>query len=285
MGQLWLRKGTIGELKSGRNTYTAELRGMTQALQQEVGRLYTPSCNVDLGDNKCRVNMNNFRFTGSVTSTIDQHSWIDTSLIQTNTTKSSSIQNIGAGSTTYIQSNNHGFSDGQQITFSGLKGSMSQFNGITTIVGYVNTNNFVVSINSTDFLYIVPGSNPLIIQNTSYSNNFVATFDGTNWNTNGGTYIGGGIISLSSPSEYFQGGLVVWTSGNNKGLSMEIKNYYPNYIFLNQKMILTINVGDTYIISAGCDKTILSCQSRFNNIKNFRGFNLIPGNDKLMGGT
>lgn len=284
MGKIWLKRGNIGEVTSGRTSYTAELRGLSQALQQNIGRLYTPSCIANLGDSKCGVNLSNFTFNGSVTTFIDQHSWIDTSLNQTNSSKVSSINNIGIGNITYIQSNNHGFTSGDQITFSGITGSCYQLNGITATVNYIDANNFSVSIDSENFVYFVPGSSPAIKKNTSYSNGFISTFNGSSWNTNGGSYIGGGKITSATSSEYFTGGLITWTSGNNKGLSMEVKKYNPNYIYLHQKMILPISVGDTYIISAGCDKKSSTCFSRFNNIKNYRGFNLIPGNDKMMSG-
>jgi uncharacterized phage protein (TIGR02218 family) len=284
MGSLIMRKGTIGEVKTGRSQFTAELRGITQYLQQFIGRLFTPSCTANLGDSKCGVNMTPYTFNGSVTAVINNHSWVDGSLTQTTSTVQKSIQNIAAGSTTYIQCNSHGFTAGTEITFSGISGSMNYLNGHTANVGYIDLNNFSVSIDSSLFLDIIPGTSPVEYKNTSYSNGFVATFSGSTWDTGGGTYIGGGVITLSVISEYFQGGLITWTSGLNDKLEMEIKNYYPGYVFLAQQMPYNIQNGDTYIIKAGCDKVDSTCNNRYNNIINFRGFNLVPGNDKLMSG-
>lgn len=283
MGKLILRKGTIGEIKTGRSQFTAELRGMTQPLQQEFGRIYTPSCSANLGDNKCKVNLSNYTFNGTVSSVIDQHSWVDNSLTQTNSSIVLNITNIAAGSTTVIESPNHGLTTGTQITLGGIIGAMSGLNGLQVLVVYINPNNFSIAYDSSVFLKLV-STNPDKYENSSYSNNYVAKYNGGNWDTGGGNYIGGGNITLTVDSEYFQGGLVTWTSGKNKGLSMEVKSYSPSYVFLAERMIMTIQPGDNYTISAGCDKRDLTCSKRYNNIVNFRGFNLVPGNDRLISG-
>lgn len=293
MGKLILRKGTLGEIKTGRSQFTAELRGMTQPLQQFIGRLFTPSCDANLGDSRCKININavdefgNFKYkaNGSVVSKLSQHGWIDSSLTQTNSTQVSSIQNIAADdNVTIIQSNNHGFTAGTVVTLSGITGAMSGLNGLTVVISYIDINTFSFSFDSSVFLYLIPGSNPQKFENSSYSNKFVAKYENGTWNTDGGNYIGGGSVALSVPSEFFQGGLVTWTSGLNIGLKMEVKNYYPGYVFLVSQMPYEIVDGDTYVITAGCDKRDITCNARFNNIINFRGFNLVPGNDRLMSG-
>lgn len=56
MGILRLRRGWFGEVvltESG--VFRTELRGLTQALQQRIGELYSPECRADLGDHRCRV--------------------------------------------------------------------------------------------------------------------------------------------------------------------------------------------------------------------------------------
>lgn len=55
-GKLMLRKGWLGEVRIIRSgTFVAELRGLTQALQQRLGELYAPECRADLGDARCKV--------------------------------------------------------------------------------------------------------------------------------------------------------------------------------------------------------------------------------------
>jgi uncharacterized phage protein (TIGR02218 family) len=43
-----------------------------------------------------------------------------------------------------------------------------------------------------------------------------------------------------------------------------------------------IAVGDTFSISAGCDKSKDTCQAKFANIANFRGFPFVPGLDAAV---
>ena len=37
--------------------------------------------------------------------------------------------------------------------------------------------------------------------------------------------------------------------------------------------------GDTFTVTAGCDKQFATCQAKFANAVNFRGFPHMPGND------
>ena len=41
-------------------------------------------------------------------------------------------------------------------------------------------------------------------------------------------------------------------------------------------------MGDTFIVTAGCDKRFATCRDRFDNAVNFRGFPHIPGNDFVV---
>lgn len=50
-------------------------------------------------------------------------------------------------------------------------------------------------------------------------------------------------------------------------------------IELWQAMPEPIAAGDTFAVTAGCDKRLPTCRDRFNNVVNFRGFPHIPGND------
>lgn len=57
--QRWLQfRGTIGELRQGGGAFTAELRGLTDALNQPIGRVYQAPCTAVLGDRTCRFDLN-----------------------------------------------------------------------------------------------------------------------------------------------------------------------------------------------------------------------------------
>jgi len=57
-------RGSLGEVKREGRAFTAELRGLADLLSQETGRLYTARCNADLGDRRCRIDLNNPAFRG-----------------------------------------------------------------------------------------------------------------------------------------------------------------------------------------------------------------------------
>ncbi|GAA0650966.1 hypothetical protein GCM10009424_29930 [Sphingomonas ursincola] len=59
MGALRMRRGWFGEVVlTEQGIFRTELRGMTQALQQRIGELYSPECRADLGDHRCKVPVN-----------------------------------------------------------------------------------------------------------------------------------------------------------------------------------------------------------------------------------
>ena len=55
-GSLRMRRGWFGEVTlSEAGVFRTELRGMTQALSQHIGEIYSPECRADLGDHRCKV--------------------------------------------------------------------------------------------------------------------------------------------------------------------------------------------------------------------------------------
>ena len=59
-----LAKGTLGEVKREGQAFTAEVRGLSERLAQESGRLYTATCSADLGDGRCSIDLTNPAFLG-----------------------------------------------------------------------------------------------------------------------------------------------------------------------------------------------------------------------------
>ena len=53
----------------------------------------------------------------------------------------------------------------------------------------------------------------------------------------------------------------------------------PPVIELWQPFAHAILPGDAFTVTAGCDKQFATCQAKFDNAVNFRGFPHIPGND------
>jgi uncharacterized phage protein (TIGR02218 family) len=50
-------RGTLGEIVRAAGAFRAELRGLTEALNQPQGRVYQRSCSAVLGDGKCRFDL------------------------------------------------------------------------------------------------------------------------------------------------------------------------------------------------------------------------------------
>lgn len=168
-----INKGYIGEVKRHGVMFSAEMRGLSNALQQKIGRKYQRYCNAIVGDARCGINLNNATYKG--TGTVDS-----------------------------VSSN-------RAFTATGL----------------------------TDF-----------------------------------------------SDDWFTAGMVNWSTGNNANSSMEVKlhDYTSGIVTIElwQPMPLDIAVTDTFTITVGCKQDAGTCNSKFSNIVNFRGFNLIPGPDMLL---
>lgn len=80
--EIKLLRGRLGEVSLGKHTAQAELRSLTQMLQQRTGRTHEVACSYELGDAKCGVDLDDFRVTGTITSVANQHRFADTSRTQ-----------------------------------------------------------------------------------------------------------------------------------------------------------------------------------------------------------
>jgi uncharacterized phage protein (TIGR02218 family) len=78
-GGIILKRGTIGHVELQDTIFKAELRGMTQALQQQIVELCTPDCRADLGDARCKVDLTPLTVTGNVTAATNQYGFTDSS--------------------------------------------------------------------------------------------------------------------------------------------------------------------------------------------------------------
>lgn len=167
-----IAKGSLGEVRRDGTAFVAEVRGLSQALGEESGRLYTSGCSADLGDTKCKIDLNSPAYKGS-----------------------------------------------------------------GTVLAMIATSSFTAS--------------------------------GLDVYADG----------------WFTAGKLTFTGGANADLAMEVKAHRNGdgvRFDLWQAMPHPIEAGDTFTVTAGCDKRFATCHDRFNNIVNFRGFPHIPGNDFVM---
>lgn len=168
-----ISRGFIGEVKRAGVMFQAELRGLSNALQQKTGRKYQRYCNAVVGDARCGLNLADVAYTGS--GAVD----------------------IASSNRTFTATGLAGFSD-----------------------------------------------------------------------------------------DWFTAGVLHWTSGPNNNQFMEVKLHDITSgvisIELWQAMPFDVTAADTFTITVGCKQDAETCNAKFSNIANFRGFNLIPGPDALL---
>ncbi len=86
--------------------------------------------------------------------------------------------------------------------------------------------------------------------------------------------------------DWFTRGVLSWSAGINAGRSLAVKRHRAlatsSRIDLWQAPTFGIALGEQIIVSAGCDKQLSTCKSKFANQINFRGFPHMPGSDFVM---
>lgn len=80
-----------------------------------------------------------------------------------------------------------------------------------------------------------------------------------------------------APDGYLARGEVLWTSGSNTGLRMEITTDSSGEVQLFMPMPSPIQVGDSFDATLGYDRSWETLRDRFHNIRNYGGFPFIPG--------
>src|SRR5690606_8561762 len=68
--RLLLRAGNLGEVRREDSAFSAEVRGIAHRLDEERGRIFAATCDADLGDARCTIDLDNplFRGEGAVTA-------------------------------------------------------------------------------------------------------------------------------------------------------------------------------------------------------------------------
>lgn len=90
---------------------------------------------------------------------------------------------------------------------------------------------------------------------------------------------------LTDVDGFFNFGELEWiVAGKLDNLRFDVKTYLnaSGKVELQLETPFDITTGDTFIVSAGCDKTLATCRDKFNNLLFHGGFPTIPGTDKMM---
>lgn len=88
-------------------------------------------------------------------------------------------------------------------------------------------------------------------------------------------------------SGWFANGLLTWTTGALAGRKERVVGHTAAdgqaSLSLWREATLAVAPGAAFDIVAGCDKRFSTCQAKFANSANFRGFPHLPGNDAGYG--
>ncbi len=89
---------------------------------------------------------------------------------------------------------------------------------------------------------------------------------------------------VDGTSGYYDDGTLVWTTGANANIECIVRSYTlsPATFSLYLRTPFDIAAGDTFYVFPGCDKRKVTCSTKFANVVNFRGFEFMPGSDKLI---
>lgn len=92
-------------------------------------------------------------------------------------------------------------------------------------------------------------------------------------------------MSFGQATGYFDLGSIQFTSGANAGIARGVKSYThgsPGSASLTMPFPAAPATGDAFTIYPGCDKTLVSCASKFNNLANNRSFPFVPTNETAV---
>lgn len=104
-GPIKQTKGRLGEVRRGRTSFSGELRGLAQALQQQHGRSYSPACDADLGDARCGVDLGPLTVSSTITGL-----GASPRRVFADSTRSEADGYFDAGKITFMTGANAGFS-------------------------------------------------------------------------------------------------------------------------------------------------------------------------------
>ena len=344
LGIIELKSGVLGEVEIKEGLAHAEIRGLTQYLQQNLVEVHTGNCGTDLGSGKCKINLHRLSLTGTATalvSTAPKAQFIDSTLIHrrdtiiegatltwtggSNNTETRTISEFNPylGKITLSSDNTNDISitDPYDIRYNGAvstiitqdtkavtcTGETTQF-AVNAFIGLPEalfveaTLTWTSGPNNTEthtIIEFLSATGEITLDDPPTSDITVAdTFDIT-LTTNTRYYFG--TVTAQVPSynlvkfkdtgmtsydtNTFKYGLLTWLTGTNAGRAMEVKAFTKTgdpLVTLFEPMPDTIDVSDTFMVYIGCNKFFTTCNTKFINTINFRGFPHIPGQDEVL---
>jgi uncharacterized phage protein (TIGR02218 family) len=90
--------------------------------------------------------------------------------------------------------------------------------------------------------------------------------------------------TLAQATGWYDGGELTWTGGANAGQTVAVRSWdaATGTLSLFLPALYPMQAGDAFTIRPGCDKSFGTCQAKFDNAVNFRGFPHVPGTDQVL---
>lgn len=245
--------GTIGKVTIGQNQFKAELRGLLQYLQTIVGRTIQPTCDADLGDVRCTIDLSALKVSDTAATVLSRKQFTGTGLTQ-----------AGPIVKSYTSS---------KITFQRPNEIIDGANGFVSAGFLANDAILIQGSSRNDTAALIKTVTAGVIT-TVQNDPLILTERTVEPVTLTSTVLG-----------YFDLGYVKFTSGLNNGLMGEVRSYSgpsSQTIKLFLDMPYDIQAGDTFDLFPGCDHRIQTCKGKFSNAINFRGFFSVPGQNALL---
>ena len=232
-----LRVATIGQVKRGQNSYTAELRGLARGFQTVITKVYQPSCRADLGDAQCKFPIASLQQIGTVTSVSNNWTFQASGLSGpgprtislTATTFSFVRPNLIKDSGAGFLTNPHTFQQYDEIRIDGSAYNDSVREALAVQANQITVDQGITAENA-----------------------------------------GASVTISAATAGYCEFGLITWLTGNNAGVKSDVLAWDgTDLLDLLLPTGLPIQIGDTFHITPGCDKRISTCFAKFNNVINF----------------
>lgn len=116
-GMLHVKTGWLGEVTLRDGQFVVEVRGISAALQQQIGEVYSPTCRAALGDARCKVNLTAHTVMGSVTSVESVYAFRDSARTDADGTYSFGTITFTSGSNAGRSMEVREFADGRFALF------------------------------------------------------------------------------------------------------------------------------------------------------------------------
>jgi uncharacterized phage protein (TIGR02218 family) len=90
--------------------------------------------------------------------------------------------------------------------------------------------------------------------------------------------------TLDQATGWYDGGELTWTGGANAGQTVAVRSWdaATSMLSLFLPALYPMQASDYFTIRPGCDKSFATCQAKFDNAVNFRGFPHVPGTDQVL---